>query len=336
MAFDLLSQTSQTLLYALRQDEASPDLTRRTLDGRPKGHGYVSRSGSSGLSLQAGGIVGPSTVNGPQMHSLSLPPPPPSLQSSNEAHPNEPQSHDRSQLAPLVFSHSLPLPLELSRRYGSVQVSSFMGLLPEANLSYLTIDSDLYLWEYSSNATGSSDASGSNFSSNFGSNFGSNFSSDMNIPNIPSSSYVSFTGLTECIISVSLVPPRPNVFKENVRHLVACCTCDQIILLALKDDPAVGGFRLLPTKFTTGLDQSVLSVRGDYKTGRIFMGQKDGKLSELVYEGNNGSGASSATTTRRRCPRRSWSASTQPRSGGWTRSTRTRTACWTRASAIRV
>ena len=93
----------------------------------------------------------------------------------------------------LEHSHSIPLPSFLSEEVRRrMKISSRMGLLNEAGLVWLSIDSTLYLWAYE-------DSSGEN-------------------------DFCSFdgTGDGQCIVSVALVRPKKGecccVFLSMMIH----------------------------------------------------------------------------------------------------------------------
>jgi len=50
--------------------------------------------------------------------------------------------------------HSIPLPSHLSKLISSVKVASLMGLLPEANLAWMSVDETLYIWAYDTEENG--------------------------------------------------------------------------------------------------------------------------------------------------------------------------------------
>ena len=95
-----------------------------------------------------------------------------------------------------------------------------MGLLPEADLVWVTSDDKLFLWSYnstSSTAATSSVATSTPLSSQ-----------TMN------EDYCSFTVPSgQCIVSVGLVHPKSNVFTKSVEWCIVVTTPEEAILCAL-------------------------------------------------------------------------------------------------------
>jgi nuclear pore complex protein Nup155 len=49
--------------------------------------------------------------------------------------------------------HSVPLPAFLAQELGSTRLSSLMGLLPEADLAWMSVDEKLFVWSYDSSSS---------------------------------------------------------------------------------------------------------------------------------------------------------------------------------------
>ena len=75
------------------------------------------------------------------------------FQSDTDLMPNIPTSS-------YEYHHSVPLPGHLAKLVSSVRLSSLMGLLPEANLAWMSIDENLYLWAYDNNINNHSQTNG--------------------------------------------------------------------------------------------------------------------------------------------------------------------------------
>lgn len=91
--------------------------------------------------------------------------------------------------SPGVYTHqaSIPLPTFLAEQFQTTRISSLMGLLPEAGLSWMSVDDVLYLWR--SDADSNSDIVDDLCS--------------LVIPN------------GQCVVSVGLVKPKTG--KSNMR-----------------------------------------------------------------------------------------------------------------------
>jgi nuclear pore complex protein Nup155 len=198
--------------------------------------------------------------------------------------------------ATMTHRKTVPLPPTLAQELQTTRVSSLMGLLPEAELVWMTVDETLYLW--SSNSTA-----------------------------VPGGmeDFCSFTVPTgQCIVSVGLVKPKKGeamslfanvvifgdrfannspllttgVFKDVVEWCLVVSTPEEVILCALAraipqsmNNSGENGFvhgqgslRLIPTRFVLPTDSiPILSVCGT-PDGRIFLGGYDGCLYEMTYD----------------------------------------------------
>lgn len=78
---------------------------------------------------------------------------------------------------------------------GNHECTQFMGLLPEINRAWVSIDTQLYLWNYETGGD-----------------------------------IVSYDGLDQIVVSVGLVPPRPGVFQPAIK--VCACRCSPLSRLS--------------------------------------------------------------------------------------------------------
>ena len=109
---------------------------------------------------------------------------------------------------------AIPLPRAL--RSLQPECETFLGLFPEINRVWMTVDNRLFLWNY---------YKGEDF-------------------------YV-FDGLDQLIVAVGLARPRRGVFSSDVQFVLAVSTPVEVILLAVKfdGDPVYGDICLEPTEF---------------------------------------------------------------------------------------
>lgn len=170
-----------------------------------------------------------------------------------------PNSGDPRSIRHLSFTRKVPLPSELMHHFQHMQCNCMMGLFPEINRAWLTIDSDIYVWVYEDGRD-----------------------------------LAYFDGLHETILSVGLVKPKAGVFKKYIEYLLCLTTTSEIVLLGVSfsqtaDEEGNSGMHLLPEPlFSVPTDGSyILTIRGT-NDGRIFMGAKDGCLYELVYQAEDG------------------------------------------------
>ncbi|XP_042856337.1 nuclear pore complex protein Nup155-like [Penaeus japonicus] len=170
-----------------------------------------------------------------------------------------PNSGDPRSIRHLSFTRKVPLPSELMHHFQHMQCNCMMGLFPEINRAWLTIDSDIYVWVYEDGRD-----------------------------------LAYFDGLHETILSVGLVKPKAGVFKKYIEYLLCLTTTSEIVLLGVSfsqtaDEEGNSGMHLLPEPlFSVPTDGSyILTIKGT-SDGRIFMGAKDGCLYELVYQAEDG------------------------------------------------
>jgi len=188
----------------------------------------------------------------------------------------------------LNHDRSIPLPAALANEAKIAQITSAMGIFPEANLVWLSSDDKLFLWSYKSHlGEGALDTATSAWGS---------------VPGTASlddrEDFCSFSVPNEqCIITVGLVRPKKGVFKDSVEWCIVLTTPEEAILCALaRENPSQKvdeGFRdgmnsilrLIPTRFVLPTDSvPLISICGS-KDGRIFMGGSDGCVYEMSYEG---------------------------------------------------
>lgn len=114
-----LQAAGKAVLAALREDEEAPDadLYRRIVSSGPGSHLYYPSTGAN-ASLHEAGSASPGSVPAPT--------------------------------ATIAHLRSVPLPPYLARELKATRFSSLMGLLPEADLAWMSVDERLYLWSYDS------------------------------------------------------------------------------------------------------------------------------------------------------------------------------------------
>ncbi|KAL3925645.1 MAG: hypothetical protein SGILL_000273 [Bacillariaceae sp.] len=194
---------------------------------------------------------------------------------------------------------TIPLPPALAEKRKKVKMSTMMGLFPQGQLAWLTIDDTVYLWSYNSSLDGTSDGAAE-----------AGRSSQMMEFQMPSK---------QTILSVGLAKPKPGknlssqmfacaflflsvvvslttiamlfmcatgVFKDTVEWCLVLTTMEEAVLCVLnRSTPSLGApMTVVPTNFTVPSDWvSFLSV-GSTKSGRIFLGGQDGNVYELDYD----------------------------------------------------
>ena len=150
----------------------------------------------------------------------------------------------------------IPFPAHLLEQRRRVECVTFMGILPEIMRGWLTIDNRLYIWNFSN-----------------------------------PEEYILYEELSEVIVSVAIVPPKPGIFNNHIKYLLVVATPTIVVLLSILTSNTESS---LPFKdirlenshyFITTDNITIYKVIGT-QTGRIFMAGDDGNLYELTYEDN--------------------------------------------------
>jgi len=152
----------------------------------------------------------------------------------------------------------VPLPAELVEHFSHMQCNCNMGLFPEVQRAWLTIDSDIYVWRYED-----------------------------------SGDLAYFDGLTDTILNVALVTPKPGILQPHIKYLLCLTTPVEIVLLGVSFASPVGGdsseMHLLPEPlFSLPSDQLQTRSVAGAANGRIFLGGRDGSLYEFAYQADDG------------------------------------------------
>jgi len=147
----------------------------------------------------------------------------------------------------------VPLPPELVEHFGHMACNCSMGLFTQLDRAWLTIDSDIYVWRYEDGGD-----------------------------------LAYFDGLSDTILNVALVTPKPGVLQPHIKHLLALSTPVEIVLLGLS--LAGEELQLVPEPlFSLPADQLHTScLVGSPDTGRVWLGGRDGHLYEFCYTAQDG------------------------------------------------
>ncbi|NWQ96993.1 NU155 protein, partial [Burhinus bistriatus] len=156
----------------------------------------------------------------------------------------------------------VPLPPELVEQFGHMQCNCMMGVFPEINRAWLTIDSDIFIWNYEDGGD-----------------------------------LAYFDGLSETILAVGLVKPKAG--KEymtvtrtrqllNLLYMVFRYAYVKICTGSLNDSMS-GGMQLLPDPlYSLPTDNTYILAITSTDNGRIFLAGKDGCLYEVAYQAEAG------------------------------------------------
>uniref|UniRef100_A0A673MB33 Nuclear pore complex protein Nup155-like n=1 Tax=Sinocyclocheilus rhinocerous TaxID=307959 RepID=A0A673MB33_9TELE len=158
----------------------------------------------------------------------------------------------------------VPLPPELVEQFGHMQCNCMMGVFPEISRAWLTIDNDIFMWNYEDG-----------------------------------SDVAYFDGLSETILSVGLVRPKPGIFQPHIHFLLVLATPVDVVILGLSfpkahtgeclNDSMSGAMQLLPDPlYSIPTDNTYLLAITSTDVGRVFMAGKDGCLYEIAYQAEAG------------------------------------------------
>ncbi|EPQ60591.1 nucleoporin [Gloeophyllum trabeum ATCC 11539] len=164
-----------------------------------------------------------------------------------------------NQHVPFAKRRIAHIPDAVFYHYDSANVTSHMGLMPEIDRVWITIDHKLFLWDY-----------------------------------VEGQELHSFVDQPDVISHVALVKPKPNIFIDEIVYLLVICTPVSVLLLGLSVSTPPPGSRslkdikLYATDMSITTEVEMTSVIGT-KNGRIFMcGAHDGNLYELHYQEKEG------------------------------------------------
>lgn len=155
---------------------------------------------------------------------------------------------------PFERQQVINIPDEILKEASKTEIKSDMGIFPEINRCWITIDNKLILW----NIRDSTD-------------------------------YQSIDEIKHTILKVSLVKPKPNMFVEYVQHLLLIATPFDIYILAIshnKDTDELSVFNTGMCVSVHGID--VNDIVSYEKTGQIFF---TGKINGLNIWGLQYSGS---------------------------------------------
>lgn len=156
----------------------------------------------------------------------------------------------------------IPLPPELVEQFSHMQCNCMMGVFPEISRAWLTIDNDIFMWNYEDGGD-----------------------------------VAYFDGLIETILAVGLVKPKPGILQPHIHYLLVLATSVDVVILGLSfpktqgglNDSMSGGMQLLPEPlFSIPTDNIYILSITSTDLGRIFMAGKDGCLYEIAYQAEAG------------------------------------------------
>ncbi|XP_049594009.1 nuclear pore complex protein Nup155 [Syngnathus scovelli] len=156
----------------------------------------------------------------------------------------------------------VPLPPELVEQFGHMQFNCMMGVFPEITRAWLTIDNDIFMWNYEDGGD-----------------------------------VAYFDGLIETILAVGLVKPKQGILQPHIHYLLVLATSVDVVILGVSfptvhgglNDSMSGGIQILPDHlFSIPTDNTYILTVTSTDLGRIFMAGKDGCLYEIAYQAEAG------------------------------------------------
>ncbi|GAM84325.1 hypothetical protein ANO11243_023190 [Dothideomycetidae sp. 11243] len=158
---------------------------------------------------------------------------------------------DNSAWAPFQKVKNYDIPEQIFEQANQSQVATALGLFADINHAYITIDSALYLWDYTH----------------------------------PNPELIGYEDNNYLITAVALVRPRPGVFVPAITHLLVVATQVEILLIGVATTAnAAGGkdVELYSTRMSVPIKGiSCSQITYSPKSGRIFFG---GRANEDVWE----------------------------------------------------
>jgi nuclear pore complex protein Nup155 len=147
-----------------------------------------------------------------------------------------------------------PIPDQVFERLNTGEVNTKLGLFANLGYAWASIDSSLFLWDYSH----------------------------------PSPELIGYEDATQTITAVALVAPKPGVFVSTITHILVVATTAEIILLGVSAVPTPSGSNsvtLYQTKMAVHRGGSDVSIIRGTASGRIFFGgSSDTDIYELFYQ----------------------------------------------------
>ena len=179
---------------------------------------------------------------------------------------------ERSSKPMLRHQKYIELPARLNEMRMGANVASLMGILPEINRVWVTVDDRLFLWNYAS----------------------------------PRSEYEEVVKMGQdennvAIVSVALSAPRPGIFLDSVKYVLVVATTVHVAILALKSDSESRSISLLQTHFVVGTDNILVRKVVGTQAGRVFMAGSDNNLYELLYDNTDSTWATLTGAPRYKC-----------------------------------
>ena len=187
-----LNQASNAVLAALRADESSPDADL-----------YRRIASSSNSSTAAAPYSTNGNNNQGHLYNTNATTTNSTTNSNTNSNTNATTNTTKAEIHNTIHhENSIPLPPYLTNIIKETKLSSLMGILPQGNMVWVSVDDSLYIWEY---GQGSLHGHG-------------NKKEDFVCFQVPSG---------QCVVSVGIVKPKPGTYHT----LLLDCYCLIVIIL---------------------------------------------------------------------------------------------------------
>lgn len=173
-----------------------------------------------------------------------------------------PSSHYPNELPEISKIKCVPIPPELMEQYSQIQGPFLMGLFTCISRAWLAIDNLIFFWNYEDGTD-----------------------------------ICFYDNNDEAILAVELFTPKPGTFDDGVDFGLCLATNTSVVLLSIDfirytkgNGGIVDEMRFSPQPIYSISTEGMLvnTIRASKKTGRIFMGAKDGSLYEFFYQNQAG------------------------------------------------
>ncbi|CCK68672.1 Nup170p KNAG_0B02300 [Huiozyma naganishii CBS 8797] len=156
---------------------------------------------------------------------------------------------------PFERTSVINIPDKLLQEASKTEIKSDMGLFPQLDRCWITIDNKLILW-------------------------------NINDPN----DFQCIEEIKHTILSVALVKPKPNTFVDAVKHLLLISTPFDIYILAVSWDKKTNDLNVYNSGMSVSISgMGLLDIASYEKTGQVFFVSKSNGLNvwELQYTGSD-------------------------------------------------
>lgn len=157
---------------------------------------------------------------------------------------------------PFERQQILNIPDEILKEAANTQIRSDMGIFPEIDRCWITIDNKLILWNISNDTT----------------------------------SFKTIEDIKHTIVKVALVRPKPNTFVSEVKYLLLIATPFDVYLLAIAYDKLASDLRVFNTGMCVSLNGiNIVDMLYYEKTGQVFFSGYNNGLNiwELQYSSSD-------------------------------------------------